>query len=310
MGFHDRAELPVYWSYADHYVLQDHLFEPSLGWSLPSHLFMVSGWSARCASATDPMSCKSDLNLYDHFGGGKADFAWTDLTYVMHQAHVPWAYYVEKGTAPDCPNGENACPAVGQSAATPSIWNPLLNFATVQADGEKGNVQDLSRFKVAASKGQLPAVAWVAPNMENSEHPSASIATGQRYVADLVNSIMCSPDWSSTAIFLAWDDWGGFYDHVVPPKVDENGYGLRVPGLVISPYAKRGFIDHQVLSFDAYAKFIEDVFLSKARIDPRTDGRPDRRPTVRESAPLLGDLSRSFDFSRPPAPGVGAHCKS
>ena len=100
--------------------------------------------------------------------------------------------------------------------------------------------------------------------------------------------------------FLAWDDWGGFYDHVVPPKVDANGYGLRVPGLVISPYARRGYIDHQVLSFDAYAKFIEDDFLGGQRLDPRTDGRPDRRPDVRENAAVVGNLPRDFDFHQSP----------
>ncbi|MBV9041302.1 MAG: phospholipase, partial [Acidimicrobiia bacterium] len=120
----------------------------------------------------------------------------------------------------------------------------------------------------------------------------------------LVNALMRSPDWSSTAIFLSWDDWGGFYDHVVPPTVDENGYGLRVPGLVISPYARAGFIDHQTLSFDAYAKFIEDDFLGGQRLDPRTDGRPDPRPSVRETAKLLGDLSADFDFNQAPRPPV------
>jgi phospholipase C len=109
---------------------------------------------------------------------------------------------------------------------------------------------------------------------------------------------MQGPDWDSTAIFLAWDDWGGFYDHVVPPHVDINGYGLRVPGLVISAYAKKGFIDHQTLSFDAYLKFIEDVFLGGQRLDPATDGRPDPRPTVRENVPQLGDLLYDFDFNQ------------
>ena len=88
-----------------------------------------------------------------------------------------------------------------------------------------------------------------------------AIGAGQTYVTGLINTIMRSPDWNSTAIFFTWDDWGGFYDNVAPPRVDQNGYGLRVPGLVISPYAKRGYIDHQMLSFDAYAKFIEDDFL-------------------------------------------------
>ncbi len=89
---------------------------------------------------------------------------------------------------------------------------------------------------------------------------------------------------------------------MVPPVVDVNGYGLRVPGLVISPYAKKGFIDHQTLSFDAYLKFIEDVFLNGQRLDPKTDGRPDPRPTVREDVPILGDLMNDFDFSQAPRP--------
>ena len=111
---------------------------------------------------------------------------------------------------------------------------------------------------------------------------------------------MRGPDWKSTATFIAWDDWGGFYGHVAPPPVDKNGYGLRVPGIVISPYAKRGYIDHQTLSFDAYAKFIEDDFLGGRRLDPRTDGRPDPRPDVREDAPQLGNLAKDFDFQQSP----------
>src|SRR5262249_14817308 len=133
-----------------------------------------------------------------------------------------------------------------------------------------------------------------------SDHPGASLRKGQAWVAGIVNAVMRSKDWSSSAIFLAWDDWGGFYDHVPPPRVDRNGYGLRGPGLLISPYARRGYVDHQTLSFDAYLKFIEDVFLRGRRIDPRTDGRPDLRPDVRERVKRLGDLAKEFDFSRPP----------
>lgn len=137
-----------------------------------------------------------------------------------------------------------------------------------------------------------------------SEHPPAKISAGQAYVTSLINAAMQGPDWNSTAIFLAWDDWGGFYDHVAPPKVDDLGYGLRVPGLVISPYAKKGFVDHQVLSFDAYLKFLEDVYLNGARIDPKTDGRPDSRPDVRENASILGDLMSDFDFTQAPRPAM------
>jgi phospholipase C len=115
-----------------------------------------------------------------------------------------------------------------------------------------------------------------------------------------VNAAMRGPDWKSTAIFVAWDDWGGFYDHVRPPSVDQNGYGLRVPGLVISAYARKGFIDHQTLSFDAYAKFIEDDFLGGQRLNPANDGRPDPRPDVRENEPILGTLVRDFNFTQKP----------
>jgi hypothetical protein len=112
-------------------------------------------------------------------------------------------------------------------------------------------------------------------------------------VTSLINALMASPCWATSAIFLSWDDWGGFYDHVAPPAIDPNGYGLRVPGLVISPYARAGYIDHQELSHDAYLKFIEDDFLDGERIPQQ--GRPD----VRESlAP--GDLLYDFDFSAPP----------
>ena len=159
----------------------------------------------------------------------------------------------------------------------------------------------MTNFYQHARAGTLPAVSWIEPSQAVSEHPPASIAAGQSYVTSLINAAMSSPEWGSTAIFLAWDDWGGFYDHVVPTEVDQNGYGLRVPGLVISPYARSGYIDHQTLSFDAYAKFIEDDFLGGQRLDPYTDGRPDSRPDVRETSPLLGDVASDFDFNRAPA---------
>jgi phospholipase C len=130
------------------------------------------------------------------------------------------------------------------------------------------------------------------------------VSYGQSYVTSLINAVMRSPDWDSSAIFLAWDDWGGFYDHVVPPRVDQNGYGLRVPGVVISPYAKQGYVDHQVLSFDAYDKFIEDDFLHGQRLDPATHGRPDPRPDVREDERILGNLVDDFDFAQRPRPPV------
>ena len=253
------------------------------------------------------MSCTSEIDKPDSIVYGVKPYvapvyAWTDLTYLMYKDNVSWAYYVAPGTQPDCneETGPIACAPVPQKATTPEIWNPLPFFDTVKDDKQLSNIQNLDKFYNAAQNGTLANVVWVIPNDRTSEHPPSSVTVGQTYVTGVINAIMQSPDWSSTAIFLAWDDWGGFYDHVVPPVVDQNGYGFRVPGLVISPYAKKGYIDHQTLSFDAYVKFIEDDFMSSQRIDPKTDGRPDPRPTVRENVSILGDLTQDFDFNQAP----------
>jgi phospholipase C len=392
MGYHNSRSLHNYWAYAQQFVLNDHMFASSLSWSLPEHLYMVSGWSAKCSVPGDAESCAdgTPVNLPDitHMrhnvvfdcGGatisdkclqtmaadnfpttiyddvhqlvttscdimgsfvawsdsftdatftgcenainasdfspdvkqvlGSAadylkppDYAWTDITYLLKKAGVSWRYYVMNGNEPDCRDDAAVqCPAHRQNARTPGIWNPLPYFDTVQQDNQVGNVRSLRNFYVAARRGRLPSVAWVTPSGQVSEHPPGLVHNGQAYVTGLINTIMRSPEWDSTAIFLSWDDWGGFYDHVAPPKADINGYGLRVPGLVISPYARTGYIDHQVLSHDAYLKFIEDDFLNGQRLDPATDGRPDNRPSVRESSPLLGNLTKDFNFNQTPRP--------
>ncbi len=306
MGYHDAREIPNYWTYAHDFVLQDRMFEPNASWSLPQHLFQVSEWSASCTNPFEALSCTNALQSPNPPGVPLSQtplYAWTDMTYLLHRAGVSWGYYVFKGTEPDCQNDSSvACTPVAQGPTTPGIWNPLPHFADVQQDGQLGNVQTLSNFFSAAQAGTLPAVSWIDPNARVSEHPTGLVSAGQTYVTGLINAIMRSPDWNSTAVFLSWDDWGGFYDHVVPPAVDQNGYGLRVPGIVISPYARSGYIDHQTLSHDAYNKFIEDAFLGGQRLDPATDGRPDPRPDVRETNPLLGNLSADFNFDQPPRP--------
>ena len=309
MGYHDAREIPNYWTLAQNFVLQDHMFEPTTSWSLPQHLFMVSEWSAICSHAGKPMSC---FNAHDdpvpppdfmpQVSSVTPDYAWTDLTYLLFKYHVSWRYYIQAGVEPDCANDAQDCPPVAQNAMTPGIWNPLPYFDTVKEDGQLANITSVTNFYKDARLGNLPAVSWITPSGQNSEHPPSPIASGQAWTISLINAVMKGPDWGSTVIFLTWDDWGGFYDHVVPPTVDENGFGLRVPGLVISPYAKKGFIDHQVLSHDAYNVLIEDLFLGGQRLDPKTDGRPDPRPHVRENAPILANLLEDFDFSQPPRP--------
>jgi phospholipase C len=312
MGYHDGRDIPNYWTYAREFVLQDRMFEPNASWSLPAHLFEISEWSAYCTAHNDPASCTNALDapgLPPQFMARRWHprpppiYAWTDLTYLLHQHRVSWGYFVVNGTEPDCEDDEDEdCPPIPQNSKTPGIWNPLPYFDTVKHDHELRNIQSIANFYKDAAKGTLPAVSWVVPSGDVSEHPPAPVSAGQTYVTSLINAVMRGPNWNHCAIFIAWDDWGGFYDHVVPPVVDRNGYGLRVPAMMISPYARRGFIDHQTLSFDAYVKFIEDDFLSGERLDPNSDGRPDPRPTVRENVPMLGDLRKDFDFERPPRP--------
>ncbi len=314
MGYHDAREIPNYWEYAQNFVLQDNMFESVSSWSWPEHLFMVSGWSAVCTNWSNPLSCTSSLegppvpepaSGTDPYSGSNAiSLPWTDITYLLHKYGVSWAYYVFEGNEPDCEDDEAmTCAPVHQGPKTAGIWNPLVDFMDVKEDGQLGNVQSLNHFYGAvANQGAcgLPNVSWIDPNSNVSEHPPALVSVGQAYVTTLINAIMRSPCWDSSAIFLSWDDWGGFYDNVVPPVVDGNGYGFRVPGLVISPFARPGYVDHQQLSHDAYLKFIEDDFLNDQRLNPATDGRPDSRPDVREEAPGLGNLISDFDFCQTP----------
>jgi phospholipase C len=303
MGYHTDAEIPNYWAYAKNFVLQDELFQPNASWSYPQHIMMVSAWTARC-TADDPMTCTTNIDGDGTTGvaGPGNHYPWTDITYLLHKAGVTWKYYLGQGMDPHCGGDPTECQPVPLSPMVPSIWNPLPDFDDVVADGESANVQVVDNFYADVKNGQLPAMSWVVPASNVSEHPAALVSTGQAYVTAVVNTIMQSSYWNSTVIFLSWDDWGGFYDHVVPPVVDSAGYGIRVPGITISPWVKKGTIDHQVLSHDAYLRFVEDLFLGSQRLDPKSDGRPDSRPGVRETATQLGDLMKEFDFTQAPLP--------
>jgi phospholipase C len=308
LSYYDERRIPNYWAYAEGFTLQDNLFAPTDSWTLPAHLYLMSGWSAYCADPADVLTCSSDLSLKDRATsweyGEPAMYAWTDITYLLDQATVKWEFYVDKTT---CWNPTTGC--TWQSSGTRSIRNVLPGFTTHYDASNPDPWADLSdniksneSFFWKAKNDRLPQVGWFMPAPSYSEHPGdrqGTVRTGQAYVTRLINAIMQSPAWSSSAIILAWDDWGGFYDHVVPPRLDINGLGLRVPSIVISPYARPGYIDSQLLSFDSYLKLIEDRFLGGQRLP---GDRPDPRPTIRETWPGYGDMVNAFDFTQAPLP--------
>lgn len=320
MGYHTDAEIPNYWAYARNFVLQDHLFEGTRSWSLSAHLDLTSEWVATCADPADVATCVTGVTAAPPKQG--VPYPWVNLPELFDLNGITWKYYLGQGPEPDCEEGEMDCVPNEQAGSVLSIWNPVPGFAWVAGQGRgylAWHNPPLRQLMADIEGGTLPAVAWVVPARNFSEHPPASITAGMEYVTAIVNAVMQTPYWQNTAIFVTWDDYGGFYDHMAPPNVDRNagphpiqGFGLRVPGLMISAWARRGMIDHAVLSHDSYATFIEDVFLGGTRLNPAALGEPDARPTIRDALTMVtftdgstapvGDLMNEFDFSQTPWP--------
>ena len=292
MGYHTASEIPTYWKYAKTFTLHDRMFAPTDSWTLPAHLYMVSAWSANCPDLEDPMSCYSDqkfpggeyatppAKLYTPKEGEPRPYVWAPITWLLYNHGIDWRYYV--GTRHlhraavrgarghrDRARAEPAARVPGDGGDRPARPHP----------SEHGVHE--------GREGGEPAAGVVGDARHRPRRAPARLdraRTGLR--GQVINSVMKGPEdqWLHTAIFLTWDDWGGFYDHVKPPVVDENGWGLRVPSMVISPWAKRGFIDHQTLSYDAYLKLIEDRFLDGAAPRPedrRVAGLPPHGPGAR-----------------------------
>jgi phospholipase C len=288
MGYHTAAEIPNYWHYAETYMLQDHLYEPAGLASRAVHLVMTSEWSAHCSDFHNPMSCSSST-LPSGWRPGRAPYAWTSLTWLLDNMGVGWKYYLSEGATPDCDDqgDTDTCDPEIQNSTTAGAWNPLPGFTTFAADVARNpkyasHVIKIEQFYADIAANKLPAVSWIVPNLDVSEHPGQNIVDGMNYVTSLVNTIMESPYYEDTVILISWDDWGGFYDHEMPPIVDRTetdqlwGYGFRVPGLVISPYVVRHF-DHQTLSFEPVRAGGDH---DREGLPEKYD-RPDRRPAER-----------------------------
>ena len=285
MGWHDYREIPNYWNYARLYVLQDHLFESVASSSLPAHLYMLAAQSGGFVTA------RLNLRTFHRWHGAMPTrFDFPEITELLASGKIDWKYYVTPGGLPDTDDA-HLVGVQSQQTQDPlqyTHWNPLPAFPKVMDDPlQRNRLVETSQFYEDARMGRLPQVSWVIPSGAVSEHPPADLRDGMVHVTGIVNAVMQSPLWQSSTIFISWDDWGGFYDHVLPPRVDSYGLGIRVPGLVISPYAKEGYVDHRVYSFESWLRIVEERY----GIVPMT-----RRDDV------AADMLDAFDFSQQPRP--------
>ncbi len=251
-----ESDIPNYWAYAQHFTLDDHFFSTINGPSYPNHLVTIA------ASSNNTVD-NPELNTYHAWGCDsgpytrvrtrdpqtgeqnyiKPCFDMTTLPDLMEKAHVSWKYYA---------------PGQFQSGY---IWSALDSIKHIRYSPLwHTNVPDTSQFLRDAKAGTLPQVSWLVMNEGVSEHPPHSSCAGENWTVRQLNGLMASPSWSSTVVFLTWDDFGGFYDHVPPPHVNFNGYGPRVPTIVISPWARPGFVDHTPFDFGSILRYVEDRF--------------------------------------------------
>ncbi|MDV3277846.1 MAG: hypothetical protein LYZ69_05195 [Nitrososphaerales archaeon] len=233
MGYFDYHQIPYYWDYATRFVLLDNFYTSVMAPSMPNHLYLIAGQSGGLVRRV--------LN---------ANFTFKTIVDELDQNHVSWKYYAG-------------------SHSQLNGWNPLPGFDSFKRNPSMiKNLAEPSQFYADLANNALADVTWIMPSSDQaSEHPPYDISLGERNVVSLINAVMNSRYWDSTAIFLTWDESGGWYDHVPPPQVDQYGYGFRVPCLIISPFAKQGYVDHTQSDFTSILKFIETVYSLPALTD-------------------------------------------
>jgi len=250
------SDIPLYWKYAKTFTLDDHFFSTIMGPSFPNHLVTIAASSANAvdnpvgqihhAWGCDGGSL-SRVTTVDPTSGQhalvKPCFDLETLADTMQRAHVSWKYYA---------------PGAYKSGYIWSAFDAIKHIRYSRL--WKTNVPSDTQFKKDLAAGKLPAVSWLVTNEAESEHPPYSMCVGENWTVDQINAIMRSKYWKSTLIVLTWDDFGGFYDHVSPPRLDYISLGPRVPTLIISPYARPHYIDHHIMEFDSVLKFIEDNY--------------------------------------------------
>jgi len=286
-----QSEVQPYYTMAQTYTFADKMFATNQGPSFPAHQYLISGTSA-IADGSDLLVSENPRTI-DHKVSGGCDspagsivavidpsgnedqrvypcFARTSLMNELDSAGLTWHYY--------------------QQNAGPGLWNAVDAIQSIWNTPDYANViQPSAQVLTDINNGNLANVTWITPSGKSSDHAGATDGSGPSWVAAIVNAIGSSPYWNSTAIFVVWDDWGGWYDHVKPPLYNSYELGFRVPLLVISPYAKAGYISHTQHEFGSILHFSEENFGLPSM--GTTDARAD-------------DLSDCFDFEQPPTPFV------
>jgi phospholipase C len=265
LGYRDGRDLPYYWNLADEYVLYDRFFSSASAGSFLNHVYWVTGGPAGGYDRFPPGGYKNITTIFDR----------------LEAAGVSWKFYVQNYERRLNFRTVTQFPGNRASQVT---WVPLLNIPRYLDDPRlRSHIVDLEQYYTDLHDGTLPAVSYVAP-AGPSEHPPSNIASGAAFVGTMINALIASREWKSSAFLLAYDDWGGWYDHVKPPQVDRHGYGFRVPAILVSPYAKRA-VDHTTLDFTSILRFIEDNWSLKPL------GTRDAR---------ANSIASGFDFSKPP----------
>jgi phospholipase C len=269
MGHYDDRDIPYYWNLADNYVLFDRMFTSAAGGSVWNHMFWVTGSPGNPdADTLKPTGFDDVPTIFDR----------------LQEAGISWKFYVQN-YRPDITFRSRG---IGD-AASQVVWVPPLNYNRFLDDPAlHDRIVDMSQYYQDLANGTLPAVSFMAPSGA-SEHPPGSVQAGERFVRSLVNSLMASSSWDTSAFMWTYDDWGGWYDHVPPPAVDQYGYGFRAPALLVSPYARKGHVDHTTLDFTSELKFIENNW----KVAPLA---------ARDAA--ANDITSAFDFAAPPREAV------
>jgi phospholipase C len=290
----EQSQIRPYWTIAKQYVLADAMFPTEFGGSFTAHLTLVAGTddiklpgqaevdfpNAAPDDCDSPPGTKSSYlttNRVEHFYKGPFPCfnQFNTIAQVLDGAGISWQIYASK-------------------ILDAGFWEPFeaIEYVRYGQDWSKDIIAPQTRVLFDARDGHLASVDWVTPSREDSDHPTYHSDAGPSWVASVVNAIGESAYWRTSAIIILWDDWGGFYDNAAPPQLDYRGLGIRVPCLIISPYAKQNYVSHVQYEFGSILRFIEEVNgIPAGSIGPTAEGYTDGRAT---------SLDDAFDFSQEP----------